>query len=561
MAPAEAASPLSEENFARIVDALGSDPARRSELIGFLDERHSVYRERGTAAVARMRGWTLLTLARRPLQNDEVVFVLEELQTGRTAYEVACAARAMRSTANPVPAMASLLLRAAANVRAVDDHVDLVRYGGVNDAEDASSTATDVLIDTLAWLGTAVAGVREVVETALQSGDPPLSPRQRERVERCLAQCTAGAVGGPPACCTPGAGWTGLRRWLARTRADPHAIAFEDQDGGLVRYGDFFRGQPTVVVFFYTRCNNAGKCSLSVSKLARIQRMLVEAGLGHRVQTAAITYDPDYDLAPRLRGYAQSRGMRMDARNRVMRSVEGAAELRLHFELGVNFISSIVNRHRIEAFLVDGQGNITTSFERLQWDEQQVMSEAVALADRTDATAPADACGGTPPATVVSPAKRKRIWLAPLAYLAMALLPKCPICGATYLSLSGIMALPHLGHIYWMVPALAVLVVINLASLGWLARTREDWRAFALALLGGALTIGGGIALDHQASIYAGIAVSLIGGMLGLAGTRVVLGGGRANAGTTCARPTLRLGPSPEPASSSSLETLATPAR
>jgi len=510
----------SEHDFARTVDVLGSDPARRAELTEYLDERHPVYRGRGAAAVARMRGWTLLTLARRPLQSDEVVFVLEELQTGRTAYELACAARAMRSVENPLPAMANLLLQAAANLRAVDNHVDLTRYGGVDDAEGASPTATDVLIDTLAWLCAAVAGVPEVLQTALGSGDPPLSPTQRERVEGCLTRCPSHAANSL-ACCEPNEHWTGLRRWLARTRADTRAIAFEGHDGDLVRYDDFFRGGPTVVVFFYTRCNNAGKCSLSVSKLARIQRMLADAGVGHRVQTAAITYDPDYDLASRLRGYAQSRGMVMDARNRVMRSAEGVAELRAHFELGVNFIGSIVNRHRIEAFLVVAQGNITASFERLQWDERQIMSEAIALAAQTDATAPEGAPRATAP---VPPTKRKRVqhWLAPLAYLAMALLPKCPICGATYLSLSGIMALPHLDRIYWVVPAFAVLSIINLASLGWLARTRADWRGFALALLGGALTLGWGIALDRPAGIYCGIAVSLIGGLLGIPGTRVI---------------------------------------
>ena len=36
-------------------------------------------------------------------------------------------------------------------------------------------------------------------------------------------------------------------------------------------FKDFFHGQPSIVVFFYTRCDNPMKCSLTVAKLARVQ--------------------------------------------------------------------------------------------------------------------------------------------------------------------------------------------------------------------------------------------------------------------------------------------------
>ena len=508
------ARPWTEQDFARAVEALDpQDAADRAELVGFLDERHAVHRQRGAAAVGRMRGWTLLALAKGPLRGDEVMFVLEELQTGRTAYELACAARALRNVASPTPAMAGLVLRAASNLRSTDDQVDLTRYGGLADDDTVAPTAMDVVMDALAWLCTTVPGTARVLTSALRSGDPPLSLGQRERVERCLAHGLPAPQDHPLACCTSDADWSGLRRWSMGAAIDTGAITFEDQDGNLVRYADFFRGGPTVVVFFYTRCNNAGKCSLSVSKLARIQRLLGDKGLDHVIQTAAITYDPDYDLAPRLRGYPGSRGMRMDARNRVMRPLEGAAELHAHFELGVNFIDSIVNRHRIEAFVVDARGRISASFVRLQWDEEEVLAEAVALVDpaaevdsRGSVTHEPD--GNTTPLT-----KRSRLqaWLAPPIYLGMALLPKCPICGATYLSLSGILALPHLDGIYWMVPALVVLTIVNLAGLGWLARATRDWRGLALGWLGATVTLGCGIALERPAGIYGGIAISLIG--------------------------------------------------
>jgi protein SCO1/2 len=62
------------------------------------------------------------------------------------------------------------------------------------------------------------------------------------------------------------------------------------------------------VVFFYTRCDNPNKCSLTVTKLARLQKSIVEEQLEGLLRTAAITYDPAYDLPPRLKAYGDNRG-------------------------------------------------------------------------------------------------------------------------------------------------------------------------------------------------------------------------------------------------------------
>ena len=507
-------TPVLEHDFARAVDALDGHPARQIELMALLDEAHPVYRQCGAAAVTRMRGWTLLVLARQTLPTCATVHVLEDLQTGRAAYAVACAARALRSVPSPKLSMASVILQAAANVRATDDYVDLDRYGGATDDDDAS-TAFDELLIALAWLGATISGVRQVVESALTSDIHGLSPDQMTHVEVCLAGLRK-QEHALSTCCESQLVLEGLRRWLQRAPGDTARITFEDQDGNRVRYAEFFCGCPTIVVFFYTRCDNAGKCSLTVSKLARIQSMLAEQTLGHLVQTAAITYDADYDLAPRLRGYAESRGVQMSTAHRVMRTTEGAAELQAHFELGVGFMGSIVNRHRIEAFLVDSRGRITTSFTRLQWDEDQVMAEALALVGQAQAPAATTEVGSAPPTKSKARAAPFRQGLAPPIYLAIALLPKCPICGATYLSLSGIMALPQLPGLYWMVPALSLLTIVNLASLAWIARTDRDWRGLVIASMGAAITLVWGVASDYSPAIVVGIAVTLAGSLIGV---------------------------------------------
>jgi protein SCO1/2 len=164
---------------------------------------------------------------------------------------------------------------------------------------------------------------------------------------------------------------------IRRSSGQIASITLQDHDGALIGFKDFFQGRPTVAVFFYTRCDNPMKCSLTVAKLARVQTILQTKGLADRIRTAAITYDPAFDLPERLRVYGQDRGVRMDAGHRMLRATEDHDVLCRHFELGVNFVESLVNRHRIEVYILDAKGRIAASFERVHWDEQQVVARAV----------------------------------------------------------------------------------------------------------------------------------------------------------------------------------------
>ena len=75
-----------------------------------------------------------------------------------------------------------------------------------------------------------------------------------------------------------------------------------------------------MVAFFYTRCDNPNKCSLTITKLGRLQRRLADLGLDGRIQTAAITYDPEFDLPARLRAYGENRGVVFSPSDRLFRT-------------------------------------------------------------------------------------------------------------------------------------------------------------------------------------------------------------------------------------------------
>src|SRR4051812_41731296 len=103
---------MTEEQFAQHVETLASDARNRPELRELLREDHSVYDERSTLDVVRMRGWVLVCLARIGVTDDELVFVLEELETGLDTYLVAAAACALRTATQPRAEFAPFVMRA-----------------------------------------------------------------------------------------------------------------------------------------------------------------------------------------------------------------------------------------------------------------------------------------------------------------------------------------------------------------------------------------------------------------------------------------------------------------
>jgi protein SCO1 len=507
-----AAGERSEPQFAALVDALAADPDRRRQLTDLLREDHPLYDQRGTAATVRMRGWVLLALARCGVSDAALLFVLEELDTGADAYLVAAAARALRSYPSPTAAFAPFVMRALANIRYRDEPVSFATYGEYALSSTATSPLRELLA-TLAWLGPHARGVLAEVE-ALRAPREGLSRKLRSDVDRAVAAIRGGDPSdeladepGSGACCELPGGLRHAFSWGLGSRrgAEPiESTVFEDHAGAPVTFKEFFRGHPSIVVFFYTRCDNPLKCSLTVAKLARVQKLLAARGLAERIHTAAITYDPAFDLPDRLRRFGENRDVRLDARHRMLRATEGIHALRSHFGLGVNFVASLVNRHRVEAYVLDAEGRIAASFERLLWDEQQIVDRASEVLEEVPPK-PAD-----PPASLAkaSPA------FGTLASLGVAFFPKCPVCWATYLSVFGIGGLERIPYSPWLQPMLVALMLINLASV-WL-RGRSTGRRSGFYLAGaGALAIGlSKLGLGLGSAALWGVALTLAGSLL-----------------------------------------------
>jgi len=471
-----------------MVGEAAGDPDRHGQLLELLREEHPFYNDRGTASTVRMRGWILATLARIGLPDDALLFVLEELDTGVDPYLVAAAARALRSYPAPRAAFAPLVMGALANIRYRDERVSFESYGayavGLN-----GTTPVAELLATLTWLGPHARAILPDLEALRHGGG--VARKYAAQLDAAVAAIAAGDLSGEE-CCTLPRGLGAMLSWPLGTRRSDDAVAqivLEDHDGNEIAFDELFRGHVSIVVFFYTRCDNPFKCSLTIAKLARVQQRLEERGLLDQIQTAAITYDPAFDVAERLRTYGRERGLRLDAHHRMLRAPCGLDALRRHLQLGVNFVESLVNRHRVEAYIFDRQGRVAASFQRLRWNEDEIVARAVEVMPERKITFP---------------------MVGTLSSLALAFFPKCAACWIAYLSMFGIAGLSQIPYSPWLKPAFAILLLLNAATVWLRGRATHRMTGFYL-VSAGALALLSTLQFDWKSAAVAGVVLTMAG--------------------------------------------------
>jgi protein SCO1/2 len=363
-----------ESDLIRLVEIGRGDSAYTETFLALLDERHAVYQGVGTPVVARMRGALLLALGHRALPTAALPFVIEELETAHEAWLTAVAAHVLRKYPEPLPSFAQPLLSAILYIRHRDDVVRLANYAGHGPGGETTTAIAEVM-RTIAWLGRCGMACLSSLEDLIAQNPGPATSAMAANAIKAIREDDQT----PPAeCC--GCGET-PRATLGVAAKDISGLRLQDHSGAELSFAEAFHGRPSIVVFFYTRCDNPMKCSLTIAKLARVQALLEARGLAGRIRTAAFTYDPAFDLPDRLRIYGQDRGVRTEAGHRLFRAAEDNDALREHFGLGVGFVGSLVNRHRIELYILDAEGRVAISFEQLRWDEQEVVARAAAMLD------------------------------------------------------------------------------------------------------------------------------------------------------------------------------------
>ena len=259
-------SALSESEFVSLIESLAALPTGEAVLCEFLCEDQPCYFQKGNSAVARMRGWAILTLARTRVSDIALPFILEELETGVEAYLVAAAAFALRAYPAPNPAFVLYVLRAINNIRYRDEPICFEGYGEYADSLEGTSPLHELLL-TLHWLGAhAQASLPEI--KLLETGFPRNHRIQLAKTIEAIADSAPVANSEQGDCCGLPAGISLPFFWKRNLSADNsfvRSILFEDHNGASVHFDEYFRRRPTIVVFFYTRCDNPLKCSLTIT--------------------------------------------------------------------------------------------------------------------------------------------------------------------------------------------------------------------------------------------------------------------------------------------------------
>jgi cytochrome oxidase Cu insertion factor (SCO1/SenC/PrrC family) len=378
MSSFDGATPLADMFAA--VDRLRALPGSGNYLANLLPEQSAIYVGRPSGDAERLRGYVLASFEQTGLPETAMAFVVEELESGDSPYVVAAAAKAARG-ANAVPEhIVSLLLDAIERISQSDD---VVRFKHDEPLENgaAATTALMELFRTLAWLGARASTVLPSLEAMLQRRPSAFSDAVRADIENAITAISRADRPKAPSCCADKSFSEAL---IPLNRTDVDDIELQDQDGKVFCFRDFFLGRISVLAFFYTRCMNPNKCSLTITKLARLQQLARDAGLHDQINIAAITYDPAFDLPKRLYQYGANRGLSFDDRTRLMRSTGPFDPFRHRFELGVGYGSATVNQHRLDALVLDRRGWPIASYPRIQWREEDLLG---ALRSSLDAAA------------------------------------------------------------------------------------------------------------------------------------------------------------------------------
>ncbi|MGA9773328.1 MAG: SCO family protein [Blastocatellia bacterium] len=504
-----------EDEVAEFVNAVKRSPDRRDSLVRLLPEQLPLYLNRGANEVIRIRGYVLAAFEVVGMPEAALPYVLEELETGRDAYLVAAAAKALRGLDNPTFELIPFLFKAVENIKYIDDSLSFESYKPRWPVAN-STTALKELFITFGCLGAHARSAVSGLEALLENRHRTFSSSVRVEIEKAIARIRDAETSAGVNCCTLPKSFSLHVERFRRDRPNPASIArveLEDQDGNVLRFGDFFSGRPSIVVFFYSRCNNPDKCSLTVTKLARLQQAISDAGLEGQLKTSAITYDPAYDLAPRLKAYGENRGVRFSDDDRMLRARNGLRELENYFDLGVSFIGSIVNRHRIELFILDDKGNIAFTFARLQWNLREVLDLAISLlrtgSHSVETVRQLEPGSPRPYSRAVSTGM-----LSAMPPLLMAFFPKCPLCWAAYLSAFGISGLQSISYSPWVLNILMILMLVNLILLYKRTKQRNGIGAFYLSIAGVFVELILGIYFDMPYASYVGAAMIISGSLL-----------------------------------------------
>lgn len=371
---------------ARALDALRRlGPAARDAapvLVELLSHDAALYQGRDKLGVLRLRAYVLLVLgeiglpdAARPYLIDALAHVDERMHPVEVASAVRAAGRLGASGRDLVPYLLHLFRQ-----RFGEEELTLTRY----DAEVPKGEATTVqreIVRALSRMCSADDVDALALLERLAHGDAgsELDPRLEDEARAALAAIrTRGATLASRAPAEPAAPAPLATPWTVREARKPLRnldIALVDHAGAAHVLSDLI-DRPVLLTFFYSRCQNAGRCAATVAQLAALQRELGERGLVRSVRLVAVTFEPQFDTPERLRRFALDRGLALGPDALAVRlDVARHPKLVEELKTPVSYSAGWVNSHGIQAALIDAEGRVVRKYVTLLWDNRTVADD------------------------------------------------------------------------------------------------------------------------------------------------------------------------------------------
>ncbi|MCP9752788.1 SCO family protein [Ferruginibacter sp. HRS2-29] len=490
-----------EEEIGKVLDKIRKGELSRNLLLDLLSERHNVYIERPGYQMNRIKGYALASFLEVGLPDSAMNFVLDELQNGRNAYMVGAAARGLRGAKQPKAQYASFLIQAIYNLKYHDDSFDLSVFKPDWPLKNPSNGRLEIF-KTLQWLkGYATGSVPELRSFLNNTED--FTPEMRDEILKTIQAIEEDQRELDLSCCEVEGKSTSRFSWLWKGMRNVRTIgnlSVQNEDGATQKLEDVIDQKSTVVAFFYTRCMNPNKCTLTINKMGWLQSELLQRGLEYNVNLLAFTYDPNYDTPAKMRVFGENRGIKFGSNTHVLRTrPEEFGIISDFFKLGVNHVASTVNQHRLELFILNQHGGIETTYTRLQWEVDNVVSDLVKIVESSS----------------------KRRWSSKILYttqqvvfpILVVFFPKCPFCWAAYLSVFGISGLHSIPYSPWLLPVIFGVMVLNLAFLYRKAIVRNGLFPFWISLIG-TLLVSIGYIITYKLVSFFGIGLIFTGAVL-----------------------------------------------
>ena len=364
------------DNAAEEIERADTTTTGSSILLNFLNERSHVYKLRGSSDVDRLRGYALACMSKKGMASQAISFILEELETGLTPYTVGAAAYASRHIEAPPDELGNLLLSAATRMRESDESIWFDTIHHIPHRKKTSSVISEIFKSI-----THHAPKSDLSLATLQGWQENFGGNLSITAKKSLAQAiktySTIKTKNSSCCCskqTPRQK-KGIPNLLPTIPQNIWELSMQGQNGHKNSLGGFIKGKPSVIAFFYTRCMNPSKCSMTISNLAALQKKGGNGDTGLPYRVIGITYDPAWDRAKQLTSYGQDRGLEFNNDVWLLRNLEGWEETANAFDLSVGYGPATVNRHRIDLFIINADLTIHKRFTQRAWSAADVFQE------------------------------------------------------------------------------------------------------------------------------------------------------------------------------------------